>query len=124
MKRSSPITSALLALVFAVPAISMAATKGQQNLSLSTATKVGNSQLQPGDYKVVWEGNGPDVQVSFVQGKTTVATAPAKLVQQPTGYDNAVETTGADNNRTLTSLEWRKQSLVFTSSVSNQQSGQ
>jgi hypothetical protein len=124
MKRSSPITSALLALVFAVPAISMAATKGQQNLSLTTPTKVGDSQLQPGNYKVMWEGNGPDVQVSFVQGKTTVATAPAKLVQQTTGYDNAVETTGADNNKTLTSLEWKKQSLVFTSSVSNQQTGQ
>ena len=126
MKHSSPITAALLAMVFAVPAISMAATKSQENLSLSTATKVGNSQLQPGDYKVVWEGNGPDVQVRFVQGTKTIATATAKVVQQPAVYDGAVETTSADkNSRILTSIEWNKQSLVFTNPAStSQQTGQ
>jgi hypothetical protein len=103
----------------------MAATKSQENLSLGTPTKVGNSQLQPGDYKVVWEGNGPDVQVSFVQDKKTVATATAKLVHQPTVYDGAVETTDvANNSQILTSIEWKKQSLVFTNSASSQQTGQ
>jgi hypothetical protein len=123
MKRSSTITAALLAMVFAVPAISLAA-KNQESVSLSKTTTVQNTQLNPGDYKVVWEGNGPDVQVSFVQYKKTVATAPAKLVQKTSTYDGAIDTTdGANNSQVLNSIEWKKQSLVFNS-ASNQQSGQ
>ena len=124
MKRSSPITATLLAMVFAVPAISLAAAKNQENLSLSKTTTVQNTQLTPGDYKVVWEGNGPDVQVSFVQYKKTIATAPAKLVVRPGTYDGAIDTTDAANNsQVLNSIEWKKQSLVFNA-ASNQQTGQ
>jgi hypothetical protein len=124
MKRSSPITAALVAMVFAVPAISLAA-KSQENVTLSKTTTVQNSQLTPGDYKVVWEGTGPDVQVSFVQNKKTIATAPAKLLVKPATYDGAIETTDAANNsQVLTSIVWKKQSLVFTPAASNQQTGQ
>jgi hypothetical protein len=123
MKFSSPITATLLAMVLAVPAISLAA-KNQENLSLSKTTMVQSAQLTPGDYKVVWEGNGPDVQVSFVQSKKTVATAPAKLVLKPSNYDGAIDTTDAANNsQVLNSIEWKKQSLVFNA-ASNQQTGQ
>jgi len=123
MKRSSTITATLLAMVFAVPAISLAA-KNQENLSISKTTTVQNTQLTPGDYKVVWEGNGPDVQVSFVQYKKTIATAPAKLVVRPGTYDGAIDTTDAANNsQVLNSIEWKKQSLVFNA-ASNQQTGQ
>jgi hypothetical protein len=123
MKRSSQLTSALLAAALAMPAISMAATKSQESLSLSSPAKIGNSQLQSGDYKVVWEGNGPDVQVSFLQGKKTVATVPAKLVEHAATY-NSVETSGADNNSKILSIAWKKQSLVFTNPATNQQAGQ
>jgi hypothetical protein len=123
MKFSSPITATLLAMVFAVPAISLAA-KNQESVSLSKTTMVQSAQLTPGDYKVVWEGNGPDVQVSFVQAKKTVATAPAKLVQKTSTYDGAIDTTDAANNsQVLNSIEWKKQSLVFNA-ASNQQTGQ
>ena len=121
MKFSSPITATLLAMVFAVPAISLAA-KNQENLSLSKTTMVQSAQLTPGDYKVVWEGNGPDVQVSFVQYNKTVATAPAKLVQKTSTYDGAIDTTDAGNNsQVLNSIEWKKQSLVFANTGSSQQ---
>ena len=36
--------------------------------------------LKAGDYKVEWEGSGPEVQVSILRGKNIVAKVPAKLV--------------------------------------------
>jgi hypothetical protein len=123
MKRSSQLTSAMLAVALAMPAISMAATKSQESLSLSKPSKVGDSQLQPGNYKVVWDGNGPDVQVSFLQGKKTVATVPAKLVEHASTY-NSVETSDADNTSKILSIAWKKQSLVFANPASGQQAGQ
>jgi hypothetical protein len=123
MKRSSQLTSAILAMALAMPAISMAATKSQESVSLSKPAKVGESQLQPGNYKVVWDGNGPDVQVSFLQGKKTVATVPAKLVEHASTY-NTVETSDADNTSKILSIGWKKQSLVFANPASGQQAGQ
>jgi uncharacterized protein YcnI len=35
-----------------------------------------------GDYKVSWEGQGPEVNVTISQGKKTVVTAPARLVER------------------------------------------
>jgi hypothetical protein len=99
----------------------MAATKSQESLSLSNPATIGSSQLQPGQYKVVWEGNGPEVQVSFLQGKKTVATVPAKLVEHAATY-NSIET--ADNNSKILSIAWKKQSLVFTNPATSQQAGQ
>ena len=49
---------------------------------------VNGTQLKPGDYKVEWDGTGPDVQVSFLQGKKVVATVPAKVVELKTPAQN------------------------------------
>ena len=71
-------------------------------------------RLQPGDYKVTWNGSGPDVQVSFLQSGETIETVPAKLVNQPTPYDEALDIVKGDNNSTIVNaIEWRELSLVF-----------
>ncbi|HMK28107.1 MAG TPA: hypothetical protein VK473_00380 [Terriglobales bacterium] len=107
-------TSALLTLVIALASVAMAGSKNSASVSISQPVKVGDTQLQPGDYKVVWDGTGSDVQVSFMQGKKTVATAPAKLVEQGNPYDGAVDTSGNDDNsRTMNSILWKNRSLVF-----------
>ena len=86
-------------------------------MTITEPVKVGATQLQPGKYKVVWDGSGPEVQVSFMEGKKTVATAPAKLVNQESSYDGAVEIkTTDDNSKLLEGISWKKRALIFDQS--------
>ena len=64
---------------------SSAALAGETNkttLKLSEKITVEGKALEPGDYKVTWEGSGPTVQVTIQQGKETVATFQAHLAEQ------------------------------------------
>jgi hypothetical protein len=75
-------------------------------LKLYETTTVEGKALQPGDYKVTWEGSGPDVQVNIQQGKETVATFQAHVTEQPTrntgdAYGSSTEPNGS---RALTSI--------------------
>ena len=65
-----------LALLLASSAF--AATKAE--LNLRNPTTVNGTKLKPGDYKLQWDGSGPNVEVSIMQGKTVVAKVPAKVV--------------------------------------------
>ncbi|HXZ79096.1 MAG TPA: hypothetical protein VEG30_04145 [Terriglobales bacterium] len=115
MKTKFAQITVLLTLVFALTAVSMAAGKNSASVNIPNTAKVGDTQLKPGDYKVEWDGTGPDVQVSFLQGKNTVATAPAKLVQQSNPYYGAIETTGNDDSsRVINAIDLKNRSLVFT----------
>jgi hypothetical protein len=51
-------------------------------LRLDDKVSVDGTPLNPGNYKVEWDGNGPEVQVTLRQGKETVATFPAHLTEQ------------------------------------------
>jgi len=68
-----------LALLLATGAF--AANKG--SVRVSDPVNVAGKQLSPGEYKLSWEGNGPDVQLSIMQGKNVVATVPAHVVELP-----------------------------------------
>jgi hypothetical protein len=65
-----------LALLLASSAF--AATKA--SLTLSDPVTANGTTLKPGDYKLEWDGSGPAVEVSVMQGKNVVAKLPAKLV--------------------------------------------
>jgi|SRR5580658_5220004 hypothetical protein len=51
----------------------------KKSIHLYENVTVAGTQLAPGDYKIEWSGTGPDVKVSFLKGKETVATAPAHI---------------------------------------------
>lgn len=51
----------------------------QHSVDIPTAIQVGGTQLEPGNYKVKWQGAGPDIQVTFLRDGKTVATVPATL---------------------------------------------
>ncbi len=51
-------------------------------LSLTENVTVQGKSLKPGNYKLEWEGAGPTVQVSIIQGRDTVATVPATIVTE------------------------------------------
>ncbi|MGA8216364.1 MAG: hypothetical protein WB799_22430 [Candidatus Sulfotelmatobacter sp.] len=62
-----------------------AANKG--NLRLKYAVTVnGTTTVGAGDYKVLWEGNGPNVELSIIQGKNIIAKVPARVVELETPY--------------------------------------
>ena len=78
------------------------------SLQLSNAVTVNGTTLNAGDYKIQWEGNGPNVEVSFVQGKNVVAKAQARLVELPTPAANTAALTHQGNGaNTLDSLRFQ-----------------
>jgi hypothetical protein len=84
--------------------------------TFTTPTQVGKLQLQPGDYKVEWNGTAPDVQVNFIKDGKLVGTAPAKLVDQKNPYPAIETTTGSNNAQVLNEIDWKSMSLVFSDS--------
>jgi hypothetical protein len=113
---------ALLALVASSLTLgAFAKDKNEGKFTLSDPVQLGSTQLKPGDYKVVWDGTGSDVQVKILQGKNVVATTPAKLVDKPTSQDS-VSLGTANGKKTLLEIDFGglRKSLVFDSTVTAQ----
>jgi hypothetical protein len=89
------------AMVLLLPTLAFAKPKNSANVDLNQPVTVAGTQLTPGHYKLIWEGSASDTTVRFLEGKKTVATAPAKLVSNTTDLDDAVETNRAADNTTL-----------------------
>ena len=49
-------------------------------MQLTNPVTVHGTTLKPGDYKVEWEGSGPNVEVSILQGKKVITKVPGHLV--------------------------------------------
>jgi hypothetical protein len=85
-----------------------------EHITFSEPVMVAGTLLEAETYKLVWEGTGPQVQVSFMKGSKTVATASATLVLAESSYDGAIETkTLGDNSKVLEKITWKKKALVF-----------
>ena len=107
-------STCLTLLLVIVPVFSFAATR--KSISVPEPVKVGSTLLQPGDYTVEWDGNGPTVQVTFKQNNKTVVIAPATVTNQSgSNYDNALDIkSGQDNSaKTLHAIDFKKMALVF-----------
>jgi hypothetical protein len=79
MKSSRKVVGLLGAgLLLAVSAMAAPSNKG--TLHLFDDVNVQGKQLTPGNYKVEWNGDGPEVQVNIVEGGKTIATVPARVV--------------------------------------------
>jgi hypothetical protein len=105
------------AMVLTVPALAFAASKNSANVSLDRPLDVAGTELAPGQYKLSWEGTGPDVTVVFTVGKKTIATTSAKLVSNRNNQE-AIETTTASGNRSvLQAIDLKNLRLQFESAV-------
>lgn len=113
MKFATVSKSFVLGLAVLLASSAFAATKG--NLHLSDPTTVNGTSLKPGDYSLRWEGTGPSVDVSIMQGKTVIAKVPARIVDlnSPAAYDSAVVTRGADGASTLTSARFEGKKIAL-----------
>jgi hypothetical protein len=90
MKFATVSKSIVLGLALLLASSALAATKG--GLQLSNPVILNGTTLKPGDYKVQWEGTGPNVEVKILQGKNVLATVPAHVIelQTPSANDAAV----------------------------------
>lgn len=101
-------------LLFTLPVVSFAA-KNSKEVTFDKVTKVGNAELQPGTYRVAWNGTGPQVEVDFSHNGKNVTSTTAKLVNGPSEYDSAIRLrTGANDSTVLEEIDFRNQQLVFS----------
>ena len=107
MKFATVSKSLVLGLAVVLASSAFASTKG--NLQLNSAVTVNGTQLKAGEYKVQWDGTGPNVEVSILQGKNVVAKLPAHIVelQSPSNNDAAVTHTNEKGPNSLTGLRFQ-----------------
>jgi hypothetical protein len=98
--------SSLLALALLLATNTFAADKG--SLALPENMNVNGTQLQAGNYKLAWTGNGSNVELSILKGNKVVATTPARMVElNSPARDNAnVVNSAADGSRSLSEVRF------------------
>ena len=98
----------------------------KSNFEISAPTQVNGTQLPAGEYTAKWEGSGPTVQVSIMQGKKVLATVPAQVVTltQAAPETQAEIKNSSKGDRELTSLQFsgKKYSLELGSVSAKAQS--
>ena len=101
-----------LALLLATSAF--AANKG--SLSVQEPLNVNGTKVAPGDYKVQWEGNGPNVELSITQGKKVIAKVPAHMIDlgAPSPSDAAVVRNNGDGVRSLSEVRLGGKKFAFS----------
>jgi len=76
------------------------------SVQIAEKLTVEGKRLNPGRYTVEWDGAGPTVQVTLLQGKETVATFPAHITEQ--AAKNTADAYGSieqpDGSRSLTAI--------------------
>ncbi|HYM76687.1 MAG TPA: hypothetical protein VE377_11975 [Candidatus Dormibacteraeota bacterium] len=101
MKFATVSKSVVMGLALLLASSAFAATKA--NLTLNNPTSINGTKLKAGDYKLEWDGSGPNVEVSIVQGKNVLAKVPAKVIELNSSSSNnaAVLKQNGDGSTTL-----------------------
>jgi hypothetical protein len=107
MKFASVSKSLVVGLVLLLTSSAFAASKAY--LTLNSAATINGTKLKPGDYKLEWDGSGPNVEVSILQGKKVVAKVPAKVVDldKASSNDAAVLKQGSAGDATLAEVRFQ-----------------
>jgi hypothetical protein len=87
MKRSRILTVLTVLAVLAVSLNAFAAT-GNTTIKLYETKTLNGQELKAGEYKVKWERNSSDAEVTFLQGKKVVATVKGKFVDRGQAAQN------------------------------------
>ena len=119
------IKSAVMGSALLLVSSAFAATKA--DMTLQSPTTINGAKLKPGDYKLQWEGSGPNVEVSIQQGKKVIAKVPAKVVDLnfPSQNNAAVLKMNGDGTSTLAGarFEGKKFALEIGESSDSMQAG-
>ena len=125
MKFATVSKSVVLGLALLLASSAFAGTKA--SLQISNPVNVNGTMLKAGDYKVQWEGTGPNVELSILKGKNVVAKVPARVVELQTASasDAAVTRTNDNGAATLAGLrfEGKKFALELGEASDGMQAG-
>lgn len=125
MKFSTIAKTLTMGLAVLLASSAFASTKA--TLNLNNPTIVNGTKLKAGEYKLQWEGTGPDVQVSILQGKNVVAKVSGKVVDlnAPSQNTAAVVRRNDDGTSTLSGarFEGKKFALEIGESSDGMQAG-
>lgn len=107
MKFATVSKGLVLGLALTLASSAFAASKA--NLTLNHSTTINGAQLKAGDYKLEWDGSGPNVEVSIVQGKKVVTKVPAKIVDldKAPNNDAALLKQNGDGSTTLAGVRFQ-----------------
>jgi len=107
MKFATVTKSLVVGLALTLASSAFAASKA--NLTLNNPTSINGTSLKAGEYKLQWDGNGPNVEVSIMQGKRVVAKVPAKVVDlnQSSANDAALLKQNSDGSTTLAGVRFQ-----------------
>ena len=75
MKFATVSKSLVMGLALLLASSAFAASKA--DLVLQSPATINGAKLKPGEYKLQWDGSGPNVEVSILRGKTVLAKVPA-----------------------------------------------
>ena len=100
-----------LALLLATSAV--AANKG--SLQVQEPLTANGTRLAPGEYKVQWDGAGPNVELSILDGKKVLAKVPAHMIDldRPSTADAAVVKNNGDGTRALSEVRLSGKKFSF-----------
>jgi hypothetical protein len=125
MKFATVSKSVVMGLALLLASSAFAASKA--NLTLQNPTTINGAKLKPGEYKLEWDGTGPNVEVSIKQGKNVLAKVPGKVVDlnEPSHDNAAVLMKNSDGTRTLAGarFEGKKFALELGDSSEGMQPG-
>jgi hypothetical protein len=125
MKFATVTKGLVMGLILVLASGAFAATKA--TLSLQSATTINGTTLKAGEYRLEWDGSGPNVEVSIKQGRPVLAKVPAKVVELGATSPNnaALVKKNDDGSRTLAGarFEGRKIALELGDSGEGMQAG-
>ena len=105
-----------LALLLATSAFA-ANKQNKGSIELDKPATIGGHQLAPGEYKLTWDGTGPNVDLMILTNGKLVATVPARLIElsRPQPNNGYEAQKNDDGSRTLTGIEFggKKFALAF-----------
>jgi hypothetical protein len=106
MKFSTVSKSVVLGCALLLASSAFAVTKA--NLQLINPVTVNGTRLKPGDYKVQWDGAGPNVELSIMQGSNVLAKVPAHIIEldTPASSDAAVTRKNDSGPNTLAGVRF------------------
>jgi|SRR5271170_3636932 hypothetical protein len=95
-------------LALALSASAFARDHNSGTVNLSDTTRVGSTELAPGDYKVEWNGPADDVKINFLQHGKTVATTEGHIKDLPARapYNAVAVKTLDDNSKALDEIQF------------------
>ncbi len=125
MKFATISKSVVLGLAVMLASSAFAASKA--NLNLQNPTTINGTKLKAGEYKLAWDGTGPNVEVSILQGKNVIAKVPAKIVELTSAPSNdaAMVKMNGDGTSTLSGARFqgKKYALEIGESGDGMQAG-